>query len=213
MVKKYTLLSCLLLLTIPFFAQNKADQILKKAENIYVKDGAVKADFTAEIFQNKGGVPDIINGTVYMNGAKFYLDGNDLKVWYNGKSQWVLLANSNEVNLTEPTDEEMASMNPAIFFKQYDKGFKSVFKGVTNIKGISCSEILLTPTKTNTGISKLIIFIDQSTNRIKGLTVENTNGIINKIIISNYLYLQKLSDSIFEFDSMKYPGVEIIDLR
>lgn len=213
MKQKYALLSCLLLLTLPFFAQNKADQLLKKAESVYVKDGGVKADFTAEVLQKKGSSPEMIKGTVFMNGSKFYLDGNDLKVWYNGKDQWVLLANSNEVNLTEPTDDEMASMNPAIFFQQYDKGFKSVLKGVKNIKGVSCSEILLTPTKTNTGISKLIIYIDQSTSRIKGLTVENTNGITNKILISGYQHSQKLSDSIFQFDATKYPGFEIIDLR
>ncbi|MGL4805088.1 MAG: LolA family protein [Bacteroidales bacterium] len=213
MKQKYALIGWFLLLAFPLLAQNRADEILKKAESAYMKDGAVKASFTADVIQKKGDASSAMEGTVYMNGAKFYLSSSDLNVWYDGKDQWVLLANSDEVNLTQPTEDEMAAMNPAIFFRQYNKGFKSSLKGDKLFMGVPCTEILLVPDKTNTGILKLTIYIDKTSYRIKGLTVENTNGMINKIQIKNYQSSQKFSDSIFRFDASQYPQVEIIDLR
>lgn len=213
MKHKIIFLSFFLFVSLSCLAQRTADDILKKAEKVYLSEGAVKADFIAKTISQRGGNAETMKGTVLMDGSKFYLDGSDLKVWYDGNNQWVLLANSDEVNLTKPTEDELSAINPASFFKYYKKGFRSKVKGSTVLNGSACDEVVLTPLNSKGGISKLTIFIDQKTGRIRSLQVENTNGVTSQISIMNYQTKQMFSDSQFKFDTSKYPDIEVIDLR
>ena len=53
------------------------------------KCGNVKATFTATQF-NKKEPQGSTNGMVCISGSKVYIDGGATKIWYDGKTQWLI---------------------------------------------------------------------------------------------------------------------------
>ena len=202
------LFSYILLSLVVFFSASdiyaiNANEVLTNASEKYQKDGSISAQFTLS------GVGNSTDGTITISGDKFHLSTPLLSIWYNGRTQWTYSAETNEVNITEPTVEELQQVNPFAIINSFRMQFNATLLKSAN----SMYRIQLTPLKSvNTSISKAIVTLNASTLYPNEIALTIDNNIIT-IKTKNIKAIKNVPHKTFVFDEKKYPNAEIVDLR
>lgn len=201
-MKKIYLLALVLCLSLTGFAQKdkQAREVLDRTAQALTRARGVRATF--------GGTSD---GTLLLKGDKFYLDSGGVQSWFDGKTQWSYLENSEEVNISNPTPEELQSINPYALLSLYKQGYNYRYEGLKNRNGKQGYEVILTPEKPQ-DIASITLFVSKAYQPLY-IKVEQSNHSVNEIIVTSYQTGQSLDDAAFKFDKKKYPKVEVIDLR
>ena len=47
-----------------------------------------------------------------------------MKTWFDGHTQWSYVASADEVNVSEPTQEELQTLNPYAWLSLYKQGYR-----------------------------------------------------------------------------------------
>lgn len=189
------------------FSQN-ASTIIEKALNNYKTSNGVKADLKIQA-QQMGSNADTFDATLQMNGDKFMLSTPQTDTWYDGTTQWVLLKNNHEVNITTPQGDELDQINPIRLLSSYSKNYSVESLGK---KGNNIEIIKLTP-KTKSQLKSITISFDTAINQISNLLVIDKNNAKIDIQVNSWKTQQKQPESAFRFIDSNYPDIEIIDLR
>lgn len=201
------------LLALPVFAQQKeAKDVLDKTSANFRRAGGVEAGFTIKI-KAKGQTDGLLVGNIRLRGDKFVLKTTDAITWFDGETQWSYLKDSEEVNISNPTEEELQGINPYALLSIYEKGFSYALGKTRTYQGRSIYEVVLTSTDKTKETSKLILYVAKDTYQPLYIMAELNNGSRSEITITSYRGGQKFDDSIFVFDKKQYPRAEIIDLR
>ena len=200
--------SYILLSLVVFFSASdiyaiNANEVLTNASEKYQKDGSISAQFTLS------GIGNSTDGTITISGDKFHLSTPLLSIWYNGRTQWTYSAETNEVNITEPTVEELQQVNPFAIINSFRMQFNATLLKSAN----SMYRIQLTPLKSvNTSISKAIVTLNASTLYPNEIALTIDKNIIT-IKTKNIKAIKNVPHKTFVFDEKKYPNAEIVDLR
>lgn len=193
-------------------AAQDARQILDKANEAYNKAGGIHAVFTVNVEEVKQKVVHSQDGQAYLKGNKFKIDVPDGITWFDGKTQWVYAKGGDEVNVSNPTGDELAGVSPSVLLNIYKTGFKLSYKGEKKEGAKTVLVIDLIPAKVK-DYNKMTVTLDKSTYLFTSVSLYGTNG------INNYLKIRKLQagvnlpDATFIFNKKEYPNVETIDLR
>lgn len=206
-----TFAAVLMLMLSMVFSSNACAQdgraILDKAA-ASLKKGGVEVQFKATTY--KGLSPQgSSQGTLKYSGSKFAVSTSEAEVWFDGKSQWTILKSSNEVNLTEPTAQEIQQINPMSFVNLYRQKSKYTVKDVT-YGGQASKEVTVVPNK-KTAFRQLIVIV--SNNQVRNIRMLDAKGQWVQFKINSLKTGQHFSADVFKFDEKKFPQVEIIDLR
>lgn len=193
-------------------AQN-ARSILDKASEAYNNAGAVTAKFTLDAKDNKAKTTYSQNGTAYMKGDKFKIEVPDAITWFDGTTQWVYVKDTEEVNVSSPTGDELQAISPSALFNIYKKGFDLKYKGEKRVAGRAVYEVELTPQKKGMEFTKVIVEVDKVNNTFSKITAIDKSGIENILSIKSYQTGTNISDATFQFNKKDYPRAEIVDLR
>ena len=103
---------CLFGLALQLSAQKvDAKDILDRTATAFRQAGGIQADFTVQTYA-KSILQGSSTGVIRLKGEKFLLDADGVKTWFDGRTQWSYLTNSDEVNISEPTPEELQSLMP-----------------------------------------------------------------------------------------------------
>lgn len=164
---------------------------------------------------NKKGDTEIVftlnsssKGTIKLSGQKFNISLVDMTMWFNGSTLWTYVKDNQEVNVTNPTDAEIAKINPYAFVSMYKKGYKAEFgKAETSVH-----HIVLKSTDKKKSFQQIDLRILKASNTLKSVLLTTGKGTMLDIVVDSYKYV-KFADSTFVFDSKKYPDVDVIDLR
>ena len=193
-------------------AQNNAQSILDKASASFENAGGVEAKFRIQLSQS--GKPIGTNtGTIQIKNDKFVMETPESITWFNGKTQWSYLPSSNEVNISNPTQEELQSINPYLLLDTYKKGYTYKLGAQQTFAGKHIYEIILTSTNRNNDISQITLYIQKQSYQPLYIEVLQKNKSISKITVTEYRTKQKFPDKRFNFDRQKYSDAEEIDLR
>lgn len=192
-------------------AQKILDAFSKKTKSYK----AYNAQFEI-VYENKQNGESTENkGNITIMGNKYKMNINQTDIYFDGKNTYNYSSKSNEVSISSPKkkDEESFFNNPSRLFNLYTKEFKFRLLGEIVYKSRVCYEIDLFPKDLNKKYSIIKLLID----------IENLELISAKLIMKsgvNYtLNILKFTANIaanekdFNFDSSKYKGIEIIDLR
>ncbi len=191
----------------------KAETILDKAAAAYEKSNGLKASFAANIRHEKQGVSESFEGTIQMKGEKFVLITPDTRTWYDGTTQWTYVVRTDEVNLSNPTGDELEFTNPMILLRSYKKGFTLSYIGQsTSDNGKMADDVMLT-SKKNGDVAKVEVQIERATSLPVRLTVTLKNGARSVIRIRKMQTGINPPEHVFRFNPADYPGVTEIDLR
>ncbi len=213
MMKRILLLCIAGWLLLPVFAQQKdAKVVLDKTSDTFRRAGGVAASFTIRI-KAKGQKDGLLAGAIRLKGDKFVLETMDAITWFDGETQWSYLTDSDEVNISNPTKEELQGINPYALLSIYEEGFSYTLGKTRNYQGKPVYAVVLTATDKTKEIAVLTLYVERTTYQPLYILAELNNGSRNEIIITDYRSGQKFNDSTFVFNKSKYPHAEIIDLR
>lgn len=202
MMKKLFTLWMLALLPYCLSAQTdkQAAEILDKVLDELTASNGIRAEF--------GGTE---NGLLLLKGEKFYLNNGSIQSWYDGKTQWSYVADTEEVNISHPTPEELQAINPYLILMRYKTDFDYTYKGSQTRNGVKGHEILLTP-KHSDNREAIHVFISKKHQPL-AMRIEQNGRTVSDINILSYKTNQGLEDGMFRFNKSLYPNAEIIDMR
>ena len=178
---------------------DKAKAVLDKVISTLTKDGGIQIDFEGTE-----------SGSIVMKGEKFYLHSGQIQSWYDGKTQWSYVADTEEVNISHPTPEELQGINPYFILVNYQENFESSYKGMKTHEGKQVQEIVLAP-KGNAN-EQITLWISKTSHPIY-IKVENNGKPVSEIHVKNVRKQKEINDHVFRFNKSLYPNAEIIDLR
>ena len=171
------------------------------------KNMTVDFDF---IFENKNqNINEKQKGILVLQEEMFRLEMEDQIIINDGESQWIYLADMNEVQIMEHDPEEQI-MSPNKLFTIYEEGYKYNYVGAEAENGKRLQIIDLFPEESG-AFMKITLAVDAAKNQLHKITMHDKNGGTYAYLVTNF----KSNTSIapFIFNTVDYPGVEAIDLR
>lgn len=196
-------IAIVLLLTSLSSSAVTADDVLTSASNVFTNSKSITASFVMidNGYSNAG--------KIVVAGNKFVITTPKLSTWFDGKTQWTYSSSINEVNIGEPTADELQIINPFTIIKDFQINYKGEL-----LKSVKDSyKIKLTPKKSNNDIKSVELILNSSSYLPSLIVIVAKNNIKTTINIKNINIGGTLPNSTFVFNSAKYPGVEVIDLR
>lgn len=198
-MKKLFLLLVVAFFATSVFAADNAKQILDKTASIVGSKGGAQADFTIS------GAKINASGTIRIKGNKFFANTPQGKVWFDGKTQWTYMQNTEEVNITTPTAAQQAQMNPMTFINLYKSGYK------LSVKTVDGKYEVRMQAQGTKSIQEMYVVINKTTYTPTQVRM-CMKGKWTTVNIRNFK-AAKQADSVFTFKAGEYPDAEIVDLR
>ncbi len=190
----------------------KALEILEAMSAKYKAITAFEANLTTGLTNESEGVKEEFKGKITVKGDKFRLLLDDQEIINNGTTVWTYLPSAKEVNI-DNFDSSSDEINPSKIFDMYKKGFKYLYIGDKTENGVLSEEVDLVPEKKDAQYFKIKMMISKKDKSIMSWTMFDKSGNRYKYSITKFVPNLKVEDSFFTFDTKKYPGVEVIDLR
>jgi outer membrane lipoprotein-sorting protein len=178
----------------------KAAEVLDKVLEDLSDSNGIRADFEGSE-----------TGFLLLKGEKFYLNNGNVQSWYDGKTQWSYVADTEEVNISHPTLEELQGINPYLILMRYKTDFNYTYKGSQTRNGVKGHEIVLTP-KHSEQSEVIRVFISKTYHPL-AMKMEQNGQTLSEINVTSYKTDQKLEDGMFRFNKSLFPNAEIIDMR
>ena len=175
---------------------------------------SIQANFTFTDINLREQTRNSYEGKVTFKGKMFRLTVMESETWFNGKTLWNYIPDVNEVNVSEPDQEDDVILNnPFHIFKSYETRFKYSFLGELSEGGNVIYEIDLIPIDLDLEYSRIRIRILKNSMELLSAKYFRKDGNHYLIEISNFITNLNLPDSHFSFNITEHPGVEVIDLR
>ncbi len=201
-MKKLLLLISLLVPTFAFAASPTATEVVDKVIENIRKAPSMSANISVSTTGN------VSSGTILIAGERFVIDTDMGSSWFDGNTLWSYSPETNEVTIMEPTDSELAEINPFQFIKSARVDFTPRFQKTA--PGSYTVELL--PKKKSSNINKAVVTVDASTYNIKMISLTANKHVIN-IKLSAVKRGKTLPDSDFRFRKQLLPKAVINDLR
>ena len=201
----FTLL--LLCCTLTVSAQGTAEVWINKAVSLLQNKG-VEVSFRL----NEDGYH--LNGKLLMKGDSYHFDAEEMKIWFDGTTQWTMQYTDDysELYISTPTVEEQQSINPYLLLKNYKKHFTAHDGSEKSIAGKLVHEVILTAKDNQQAIKGLRVYI-KSDGHIEALTLIFPDEHEYKIEVRNMRNGLTFPKQTFTYSEKAYPADEVIDMR
>jgi outer membrane lipoprotein carrier protein len=205
----------LLLFFVKFtFAQYdpKALETLDAMSKRYKSIPAFEANISCTLTNEVEKVSDEFKGKITVKGDKYRLVLPEQEVINNGTTMWTILPEAKEVNI-DNYDPNSDDINPSKIYDIYKKGYKYLYLSDKTEAGVLCEEIDLVPEKKDAQFFKIKMLISKKDKSIQSWTMFDKSGNHYKYALTKFNPNANVADPFFNFDTKKYPGYEVIDLR
>ncbi|MDD4246493.1 MAG: LolA-like putative outer membrane lipoprotein chaperone, partial [Dysgonamonadaceae bacterium] len=215
MKRSLILILCSLFVFSFAYSQSSAESktILDNAYQQFEKSNGVKLSFILTTEDANGDVYEPQNGTAFVKQDKFKLELLFATTWFDGKTQWVLLKDANEVNISNPAPQELITISPLALLNLYKTGYNLGKPIKKTIKGKELIQIEMSPIDKSQEFKELTITLDKKTNSVTDVSFTTKDGIKSSLAITNYQIDNDFTNDLFTFNKYNHPGVEVIDLR
>lgn len=180
-----------------------ATRIMNDLQKRFIEAKGIQAAFTLNQKDKNGKTTGIQKGTVSIKGNKYYVKAGTYEVICNGNKVYhydggpeVLVSKASEA-----TEEAFSPKN--IISGQFLKDFSGTVTGNTTTQ----YQIQLAPNDKRKSIKQAIITVDKKKSIITKVVLTDKAGSTTEVLIAGTNTNAVLSDSIFEFDLKKHPGV------
>ena len=194
----------LLLLPLALQAQPGAKKILDRTAEAFRRAGGVEATFSLT------GGQGAARGTICLQGEKFRLESGGITTWFDGTTQWSYVAANEEVNVSEPTEEELQTLNPYTLLYIYRQGYS--WKTVP-ARQAAAYAVELKADAADKELQRIVIEVRQSDYRPLYIVMQTGSGDKTEVQVTGYRTGLDFPDGFFRFDEEQYPSAEVIDLR
>lgn len=216
-MKRLILFSILLVFVVTGYSQQdaKAKEILEKVTKTTQSYASIEAKFSFEMNNTAEKIQEKSTGSIILKNKKYKLNipQMGLEVTCDGKTIWTYMVKSNEVSISNLDEETDDLMDPSKIFTIYERGFNYKFAGESVDAGIPVYSIDLTPQKPTGDIQKILIMIDKQKMLVRGANMTGKDGNKYNVSVNQFITDGVYKDSDFVFDSKKYKGIEVVDMR
>ena len=186
-----------------------AKKVLDAVSTKFKTFKSVTAKYSLKIENGAGKSMGADAGTVYMKGSKYRLSGKGKETFCDGSNVWSYDKSSNEVTISKLDPANNTITPQKLFTNFYDKDFLYKLNG--EVKGVQ--EVELTPIDKSKPFFKVLVFINKTSQTLNTAKVFEKTGNRMSYAVSGMNTTTVVADAQFIFDSKKYPGVEVVDLR
>jgi outer membrane lipoprotein-sorting protein len=153
---------------------------------------------------------DTLQGSVILSKDKYRLDLPDNIVFFNGESSWSYLPAEKEVTVTKADKKDNSFQNrPSAIFSMYKNGYK-----IRLIEERTSAWVIdLYPEDIKNEIIRIRLTIGKIKLNLMNLEYKRRDGVIIDLKVKDYDLTRKPTPDAFIFDTAKYKGVEVIDMR
>jgi len=174
---------------------------------------SVQSNFTLKIENSAGKNLGTKSGTVFMKGTKYRVSITGQEIYCDGSNVSTYDKSANELTITKIDPSANALTPQKIFTNFYDKDFLYKLNDDVKIGGKAYQQVELTPIDKTKPFFKVLVNIDKKTQTINSTKVYEKAGNIYTYSVAKMNTSANVSDAQFLFDTKKYPGVEVVDLR
>ncbi|MEC3881088.1 LolA family protein [Parapedobacter sp. 10938] len=214
-IYKAIILAIVVSMALPGHAQTDAaaKKLLDKVSQTYDAYKTIQADFSLRVKQAQQ-VTHTESGTIAMDksAGKYHITTGNEEIISDGKTQWMVLKDIGEVQVTEVSPASDA-ISPANIFSFYKAGYKYVSAANEQAGGKKLAVIELTPEEVNAAYFKIKLRVDERTYQIHDVTVFDKGGHQFVYTITHAKANPPFADKHFIFQKANYPDMEIVDLR
>lgn len=181
-----------------------AGEVLQQVIDTYNDSKGITADYTMTYDRNTD------HGTIAMEGDKFRILSTDLKCWYDGKTQWAYSSMTEEVNITEPTQEELQMSNPYAAIV--------AFKNSSDVSMVTTQQgnymLSLIPQTADSDVRLIQLFVGTTSYQIEKAVFVMADNSQYTVVVENYTTGKKFDKNTFKYDPKQVPtGAQVVDLR
>ena len=188
-----------LLLSTASFGQS-AKEVLDKTASVVSNKTGVTATFTMK------GKNLSTSGTIAVKGRKFHTTTPEATIWFDSKTMWTYVKKNEEVNVSSPSESELAGINPYNFINIYKKGYSYSLD-----KNSGSFIVTLKATDGKKSIQEAKLTVHRKTFVPSQILYKTSKGWMT-VDIKDFKQA-KLADGMFRFNPKDYPKAEVIDLR
>ncbi|AFJ07610.1 hypothetical protein PI172_2323 [Prevotella intermedia] len=201
-IQRYILFALAFLLGVNAFGQSSADakKVLDNAAAIVGRRGGAAANFSIT-----GGEMGRTSGSIAIKNNKFKAVTPETTIWFDGKTQWAYMKNTNEVNISTPNEAQRLSMNPYAFITMYKSGYRLSMKTTTDSYIVHLQAIHPARSMQEFYVTVSKAYYPQQIKMLQGKKWVTIN-------ISNFRTASQ-ANSNFRFKHSDAPSAEVIDLR
>lgn len=205
------LLLLMMFVQAPLVAQNaadKADELLDRAVARIKADAPVLMDYTYSVYDDDDAPVQFDGGIIYVDGERYALLMDEMKVWCDGSTQWSYMLDIDEIYITEASSEEAQNLSPLYIMEHYREGY--------NISSVDRGDALLVTLEAvddEAEISIVELLLEKKQERLVSMNViMNGQGRL-EVLLDGYTAHCGVDDSIYMCDEAEFPTAEIIDMR
>lgn len=148
-------------------------------------------------------------GTLILSGNRFKVVSPGMESWFDGKTQWTYSSRIGEVNVTEPTVDEIGQINPFSVIGAFRRDYKSEFIP----SGAGVKKILMTSRVPDSDITSVQLTVDEKTLKPSEIILTLSSRQVIIIRVESVKEGKALPASLFRFNRADYPDIEVVDLR
>lgn len=202
-MKKTLYLILFMLIPAIYMAAETTDAFVARVVRKIETAPSIKAEFTVQSSQGR------VTGEITVSGDRFVVKSAEGSTWYDGKELWTLSEQTKEVNLSVPTREELAEINPFIFLTRLQK-FYTAKTGVNNNK---IKVVTFTLKRgVNYNIGNATVTFDAVTLMPKAIAMTVDDSPMT-VAVKSCTVGNEISPAYFRYSASSHPGFTIIDLR
>jgi outer membrane lipoprotein-sorting protein len=208
---KIILTSLIIFSAVLAFSQGKDPKAVALLEEVSKKAKSfksIKVDFSYSMENTKARINEEKTGTLLLSGDKYKMSAAGQTVICDGKTIWTYLKESNEVQVNALENKDDA-MTPSKLLTSYNANYKSK---IIKSSDPSMESVELIPNTSKT-FTKAILGIDKAKKQVKSFILYDKSGNTFTYKIKTYITDTPVTDADFTFDTKKFPGVEVIDMR
>ncbi len=192
----------------------EAKKVLDKIRKKYEAYKTLEASFNLSI-EVPGQPKEVQKGKISQEGDKFRLEMDQQIIVSDAQTTWVYLKKNNEVQINNAQPgADNGFLTPKELLKRYQKGdFLYAINDKLTENGKVITLIEFKPKDRNSEYSKFRLSIDEKAGTIQGIKAFSKDGSRYSFDISRLSTNKSFAAGTFGFDTKKYPGVHVEDLR
>ena len=199
----------LAMLQLPLFAQSadEANVVLDKALAALKADAPVCMDYTYRVVDEDGELLQDDKGLIYMDGNRYALLMQDMKVWCDGKVQWSYMREVDEVYVTDAASDEAQSLSPVFIMEHYRAGraVALVYKG----------DVAVVELRSLTDVAAEVVklHIRKGDNRLVAMSIDMPGQGGVEVLLDGYTAKCGADGDVFVCPLDEFSTAEVIDMR
>lgn len=190
----------------------KAKEVLDAMSDRYQEIGAFQSGFTYTMENPTQSINEEFKGEITVKDDKFRLKMGGQEIINDGKTVWTYFEEVNEVNI-DNYDPSEGDLSPTQIYNAYKRGFKYLYVEDQTEGGQTYHVIDLIPENNNNQFFKIRLFINQDDKTLKRWKIFDKNGTHYTYEITDFNPDAEVDNTVFQFDTTQYSGVEVVDLR